>query len=60
MKLEEMCVWKKMHTPESTTFQEVERVGIDCPLYKCVKCDGYDFECDGYRILKKQCSLMAE
>jgi len=45
-----MCKLKKLHIEFGSTFQDVERAGIESPLYECVKCDEeYSLICENYR-----------
>lgn len=54
-KLEERmkCMWRQMaESGVSTSFEPVKEYMTDHPLYRCkYNCSGFEFECDGYRVL---------
>ena len=54
-----ICIWKDMQYLHNggklnhTTFNNHENWNPDHPLYKCLGCDGYDYNCNGYRPLEE-------
>ena len=52
------CVWKVIERdPFSSTFADVKRLPlekrVEHSLYKCIPCDGLDYECLGYKSVVK-------
>lgn len=52
----DICLWKDLFyllDDGATTFNGYNRWSEKHPLYGCVKCDGYDLGCNGYKSLKE-------
>ena len=56
--IDDRCLWSVLaDDPESTSFKDVYALPEDIlkqhPLYRCILCDGYSYNCNGYHVTIK-------